>query len=104
MSTANEKAFETYLELMLIEGGLLPGTNAEWEKTWARFPVRVFAFIAATQPTLWAEMAAQHGSNLQLMLQDALGKELDIKGSLHVPCHGCKIDVRAVPKLEMEVA
>ena len=32
----------------------------------------MFAFIDATQPKLWAELAAQHGSNLQPMLLDAL--------------------------------
>ncbi|MFN7536194.1 MAG: type I restriction endonuclease subunit R [Burkholderiales bacterium] len=90
MSTTTEKAFETYLAQMLTEGGWLPGTNAEWDKERALFPARVFAFIEATQPKLWADMAAQHGSNLQTMLLDALGKELDIKGSLHVLRHGFK--------------
>lgn len=90
MAQTNEKAFETYLEQMLITGGWLPGTNAEWDKARALFPARVFAFIEATQPKLWAEMAAQHGSNLQAMLIDALDKELNIKGSLHVLRHGFK--------------
>ncbi|MFY8042509.1 MAG: type I restriction endonuclease subunit R, partial [Rhodoferax sp.] len=90
MSTTTEKAFETYLEQMLTEGGWQSGTNAEWDKARALFPARVFAFIEATQPKLWADMAAQHGSNLQTMLLDALGKELDIKGSLHVLRHGFK--------------
>lgn len=90
MAQTSEKAFETYLEQMLTEGGWLPGTNAEWDKARALFPARMFAFIEATQPKLWADMAAQHGSNLQTMLLDALGKELDIKGSLHVLRHGFK--------------
>ena len=90
MSTTSEKAFETYLQQMLAEGGWLPGANAEWDKARALFPARVFAFIEATQPKLWAEMSAQHGNNLQAMLIDALGKELDIKGSLHVLRHGFK--------------
>ncbi len=90
MAQTTEKAFETYLEQMLIESGWLPGTNAEWDKTRALFPARVFAFIEATQPKLWAEMAAQHGGDLQAMLIDALGKELNIKGSLHVLRHGFK--------------
>ncbi|MFA7523649.1 MAG: type I restriction endonuclease, partial [Halothiobacillaceae bacterium] len=86
-----ERAFEFHVEdLLLKQGGWLPGTNAEWDKARALFPARVFAFIEATQPKLWAEMATQHGSNLQAMLLDALGKELDIKGSLHVLRHGFK--------------
>lgn len=90
MSTTTEKAFETYLEQMLTDGGWQSGTNAEWDKARALFPARMFAFIEATQPKLWADMATQHGSNLQTMLLDALGKELDIKGSLHVLRHGFK--------------
>jgi len=86
-----ERAFEFHVEdLLLKQGGWLAGTNAEWDKARALFPARVFAFIEATQPMLWAEMAAQHGGNLQTMLIDALGKELDIKGSLHVLRHGFK--------------
>lgn len=90
MSTTNEKAFETHIEQILTEGGWLPGTNTEWDQARALFPARVLAFIEATQPKLWAEMAAQHGSKLQTMLLDALVKELDIKGSLHVLRHGFK--------------
>ena len=90
MSTITEKIFEFYLEHMLVEGGWLSGTLAEWDKAQALFPARIFAFIAATQSKLWAEMATQHGDNLQAMLLDALGKELDIKGSLHVLRHGFK--------------
>jgi type I restriction enzyme, R subunit len=90
MAQTNEKAFEAYLVHMLTEGGWHSGTNAEWDKARALFPARVFAFIEATQPKLWGEMATQHGGNLQAMLLDALGKELDIKGSLHVLRHGFK--------------
>lgn len=88
---ARERAFEFHVEdLLLKEGGWCSGTNAEWDKARALFPVRVFAFIEATQPQLWAEMAGLHGSNLQEMLLDALVKELDIKGSLNVLRHGFK--------------
>ncbi|MHB8249729.1 MAG: type I restriction endonuclease subunit R [Acidithiobacillus sp.] len=90
MNQINEKAFESYLERMLAESGWQSGAFTEWDKTRALFPARVFAFIEATQPKLWAEMAALHGSNLQPMLLDALVKELDIKGSLHVLRRGFK--------------
>lgn len=86
-----ERAFESHVEdLLLKQGGWLPGTNSEWDKTLALFPARVLAFIAATQPKLWAEMEGLHGSNMQAMLLVALVKELDIKGSLHVLRHGFK--------------
>lgn len=86
-----ERAFESHVEALLFkQGGWLPGTNAEWDKTRALFPARVFAFIETTQPKLWGEMAAMHGANLQPMLLDALVKELEIKGALHVLRHGFK--------------
>ena len=91
MAQTTEKAFEAYLEQMLLnQGGWQRGTNAEWDKTRALFPARIFAFIEATQPKLWAEMAAMHGSKHQPMLLDALVKELEIKGALHVLRHGFK--------------
>jgi type I restriction enzyme R subunit len=90
MAQTSEKAFEAYLEQMLAEAGWQVGSVGEWDKARALFPARVFAFIEATQPKLWAEMAALHSSNLQPMLLDALVKELEIKGTLHVLRHGFK--------------
>ena len=86
-----ERSFEFHVEDMLLtQGGWHSGTNAEWDNARALFPAQIFAFIEATQPKLCAEMAEMHGSGLQPMLLDALVKELDIKGSLHVLRHGFK--------------
>lgn len=90
MAQTNEKAFESYLEQMLTEGGWMVGDVAEWNKALALFPARMFTFIEATQPKLWGEMAALHGDGLKPMLLQALAKELDLKGSLHVLRHGFK--------------
>lgn len=90
MSQTTEKSFETYLQQMLSVGGWQAGSNAEWDRARALFPARIFAFIDATQPKLWAEMAGLHGTNLQPMLLEALVKELEIKGSLYVLRHGFK--------------
>ena len=90
MAQTNEKAFETYLEQMLIQGGWQKGDVAEWDKALALFPARMLAFIEATQPKLWREMAALHGDGLKPMLLQGLAKELDLKGSLHVLRHGFK--------------
>ena len=90
-SQTTERAFEFHVEDMLVQqGGWATGTNADWDQDRALFPSQVLAFIEATQPKLWADMAAQHGRNLQPMLMAALVKELDIKGSLHVLRHGFK--------------
>lgn len=91
MSQTNEKAFETYVqEILLTRGGWKAGTNAEWDKERALFPAQVFAFIQDTQPKLWAEMTALHGAGLEPLLLNTLVKELDAKGSLHVLRHGFK--------------
>lgn len=85
-----EKAFESYLEQMLTHGGWQVGDVGEWDKVLALFPARMFAFIEATQPKLWGEMAALHGDGLKPMLLQGLVKELALKGSLHVLRHGFK--------------
>ncbi len=87
----NEHAFETYVEeILLSRGGWKSGSNAEWDKERALFPAQVFAFIADTQPKLWAEMRTQHAAGLEALLLNTLVKELDAKGSLHVLRHGFK--------------
>ena len=87
----NERAFETYIEeILLKQGGWKSGSNAEWDKERALFPAQVFAFIADTQPKLWAQMQVLHGAGLEALLLGTLVKELDAKGSLYVLRHGFK--------------
>ena len=87
----NERAFETYVEeILLTRGGWKSGSNAEWDKERALFPAQVFAFIADTQPKLWAEMQMLHAAGLEALLLNSLVKELGAKGSLHVLRHGFK--------------
>lgn len=91
MSTqTSEKAFETYVEHMLLAKGWQQGSVSEWDQERALFPGQVVAFIAATQPQLWEAMRGQHGAQLERLLVDALVKELAIKGSLYVLRHGFK--------------
>jgi type I restriction enzyme R subunit len=86
-----ERAFETYVEeILLTRGGWMSGSNAEWDKERALFPTQVFAFIANTQPKLWAEMQTLHAAGLEALLLNSLVKELEAKGSLHVLRHGFK--------------
>ncbi len=91
MPQTNERAFETYVEeILLSRGGWKSGSNAEWDRERALFPAQVIAFIQATQPRLWEEMRALHAAGLEALLLNTLGKELDAKGSLHVLRHGFK--------------
>ena len=41
----NERAFESYVEVMLHDRGWQPGTVSEWDVERAFFPARVFAFL-----------------------------------------------------------
>lgn len=91
MPQTTERAFETYVEaILLTRGGWRSGSNAEWDKERALFPAQLFAFIVDTQPKLWAEMRALHAAGLEALLLNSLVKELDAKGSLHVLRHGFK--------------
>ncbi len=91
MSQTNEKAFESYVEQILLnQSGWKAGTNAEWDKERAVFPMRVLTFLQDTQPKLLEQMKTLHGVELDAMIITALLKELDTKGSLHILRHGFK--------------
>jgi type I restriction enzyme R subunit len=85
-----ERAFEAYVEEMLLSCGWQPGLNTEWDVEKALFPGRICTFLETTQPKLWGEMRALHASGLESLIINALVKELDLKGSLHVLRHGFK--------------
>ena len=89
-SQTNEQAFEATVESMLLAGGWRAGDLAEWDTERALFPARAVVFLRETQPEQWAAMERLHGDNLEAMITDALVKELDLKGSLHVLRHGFK--------------
>ena len=87
----NERAFETIVEEVLLQQARWQaGTNAEWDVERALFPARVCAFLEDTQPKMWAEMRALHAAGLESLLINALVKELDLKGTLHILRHGFK--------------
>lgn len=89
-SQTTEKAFETAVESMLLDGGWHKADRAEWDVERALFPARAVAFIQSTQPELWSEMTGLHGTNLEPAIISALVRELDLKGSIHVLRHGFK--------------
>ncbi|MFN0118973.1 MAG: hypothetical protein ACKV2V_00565, partial [Blastocatellia bacterium] len=85
MNQTNEHAFESYVEeILLTRSGWQAGDRAEWDRERALFPARIFAFLQATQPSLWAEMETLHAAGLEPLLLNTLVKELEIKGALHV--------------------
>jgi type I restriction enzyme R subunit len=91
MSQTNEKAFESYVEsILLTQSGWDKGEKAKWDKDRALFPEDVLAFIQATQPKLWQSMEKQHGAELGDKLIKILCQELDVKGLLFVLRKGFK--------------
>lgn len=91
MSQTNEKAFETYVESILLnQAGWQSGTVAEWDVETALFPARIFAFLQDTQLKLWEQMRGLHREGLESLLINKLVKELELKGTLHVLRHGFK--------------
>jgi len=91
MSQTTEKAFEAYVETILLSrAGWRAGDVAEWDIERALFPARIFAFIQDAQPKLWEEMKTLHGAGLENLLLNTLAKELDVKGALHILRHGFK--------------
>lgn len=91
MAQTTEKAFESYVEEILLErSGWDAGVVDEWDKEHALFPVQVVGFLQDTQAKLWEQMLALHGSELETMLIAALVKELNLKGALHILRHGFK--------------
>jgi type I restriction enzyme, R subunit len=87
----DEYAFESHVEEVLLQNsGWTKGIVSEWNVERALFPARVISFLHKTQATLWAQMQALHGVGLETLVIDALAKELDVKGALHVLRHGFK--------------
>lgn len=78
MAQTTEKAFETYLESVLLDrGGWRRGDVAERDVGRAIFPRRVIAYLEATQPRPWAEMEKLHGAHLE-SLRVARGVRRDV--------------------------
>ncbi len=91
MKPTSESAFESDIEhVLLTRSGWQKGSVGDWDKDGAIFPAEAFAFIQATQPALWDQMAGLHGAELASKLTAALRKELDLKGTLHVLRRGFK--------------
>ncbi|HOE16639.1 MAG TPA: type I restriction endonuclease [Syntrophorhabdaceae bacterium] len=90
MKATTEKAFEAYIEETLASRGWDSCSNLLWDKNKALIPEEVINFIKDTQGDLWTQMEKLHGEELPAKLVEALTKERDAKGTLHVLRHGFK--------------
>lgn len=87
----SEHAFETAIEHGLTStGGYQKRSPSTYDETRALFPDDVIGFLKDSQASRWEALVALLGERTEATVLDALGKELDLKGSLHVLRHGFK--------------
>ena len=91
MSGHSEHAFETAIEIgLLASGGYQKRTPSDYDEALALFPADVIGFIQDSQSARWQQLASLLGARTEAIVLDALTKELEIKGALHVLRHGFK--------------
>src|ERR1700730_8910597 len=89
MSGHTETDFENAIEHGLTtQGGYTKGDPKAFDEALALFPSHVTGFMRASQPTRWAQLGALLGTKTEAIVIDALTKELELKGTLHVLRHG----------------
>jgi type I restriction enzyme R subunit len=90
MKATTEKAFEAYIEETLTKNDWKECSNNIWNKKLALFPDVVIQFIQVTQKDLWLQMEKLHARDLPQKIIEALAKERNTKGTIHVLRHGFK--------------
>ncbi|MEB1634980.1 type I restriction endonuclease subunit R [Xanthomonas campestris] len=91
MSGHFEHDFETAIEVgLLASGGYQMRNAADYDETLALFPADAIGFLKDSQPTRWQQLETLLGARTQATVLEALAKELEIKGALHVLRHGFK--------------
>src|SRR6266404_6735647 len=89
MSGHTETDFEHAIEDGLItRGGYRKGDPKTFDEGLGLFPDDVVSFLLSSQPGRWAQLEALLGTQTKSTVLDALSKELDLKGTLHVLRHG----------------
>ena len=85
-----EAAFETAIEIKLLEHGYISIPGHVFDRERAIFPNAVLDFIRETQPQSWAKLQALHGERTGDQILDDLCKWMEIHGSLATLRHGFK--------------
>lgn len=87
----SEHAFETAIEYGLTtSGGYEKRAPSAYNEARALFPEDVTGFLKESQTSRWEALTALLGDKTETTVLDALGKELELKGTLHVLRHGFK--------------
>ena len=86
-----ERDFETAIEAGLTTaGGYETRSPGGFDEARALFPADVAGFLRDSQPNRWGQLEALLGDKTEATVLDSLGKELDVKGTLHVLRYGFK--------------
>jgi type I restriction enzyme, R subunit len=86
----SEAAFETVIELHLLQSGYVRIADAGFDRERAIFPETVLGFIRETQPKEWSKLEALHGDKTGDQVLSDLCKWMDVNGSLATLRHGFK--------------
>lgn len=92
-----EKAFEEAIVAGLLARGWAPGDPGAFDPERGLTPDDFLTFLAASEPTLWADLQKQHGPALRPALLDTLVKTLASHGTLHVLRRGFKFFGKLIP-------
>lgn len=87
-----EENLEAAIEgCLLTDHAYAKGQSGDYDVEKALEPLRVLAFIKATQEKLWSGLVAVHGAAAEEILLAGLVKELSTKGMLNVLRNGFKV-------------
>lgn len=90
INTYNETAFESVIEICLLENGYQRIDKKDYDKEKAFFPRTIITFIQTTQAKEWKRLEALLGNNAEQQVLHDLCKWMDTYGSLTTLRHGFK--------------
>lgn len=90
MKPTTEEAFESAIELSLLDAGYHSLPSKAFSPEVALFRKTALAFIQQTQNQVWAKLEALHGDNTGERVIAALSKWMDSHGVLNTLRHGFK--------------
>ena len=90
MKQTSEAAFETAIEVVLLNNGYRKLASGAFDTERAIFRDEALAFIRETQSNTWEKLESLHGAETGERVLSALTKWLDTHGALTTLRHGFK--------------
>jgi len=92
----SEAAFETVIEVHLLQNGYVPVAREGFDREDAVFPDTALVFIRQTQDNEWDKLESLHGDKTGEQVLGDLFKWMDQNGSLATLRHGFKCSARTL--------